>query len=501
MAVGGGPGRRRPRGRLLAFPGAFTLLEAVRMTWPFGGLPIGGVFLGQAGGPLLGAARLGGPAAPHRGGLGWAGPGWGAGLASWPWRGRTAGQGAASWSAAATASPGAAGPWSWWWRSPWPVRSPPTAGRPVRPPAGGRGAGRRAAGASAERGRPAERLRGPAGGHRRHWSTGRRPHAPAGGLARGRDRPRPARWPAAARRPRMAVAGPAPRTPPCVAGVTEPVSATALPQPGRWPGRPTAGWSAPSRRSTGCRSASTSRTGVSSPTSPTSRRSRSTAVPGHGSGLLRTPAGAARGARLLRGLLRRPGPVLGRRRGRAAGRADQRLVLRAQPGAGPGGGGRPGAGGRGGARPGPGGPDRVLGRRRQPRRRAPALGARAAPGAAGHRRPADRRAPSTSAGATCPCWSSRPWPWRPAGCGTPVGAGGGPTPGAASGSVHCRMSARPTDRCRGARPAARGQRAVRGRPSPTRSATPAPPVGPNWPRDRPPSPSSCRAPTRGCRSR
>jgi apolipoprotein N-acyltransferase len=49
------------RGRLPAYAGAFTLLEAVRMTWPFGGLPIGGVFLGQAGGPLLGAARLGGP--------------------------------------------------------------------------------------------------------------------------------------------------------------------------------------------------------------------------------------------------------------------------------------------------------------------------------------------------------------------------------------------------------------------------------------------------------
>jgi apolipoprotein N-acyltransferase len=49
------------RGRLPAFAGAFTLLEAVRMTWPFGGLPIGGVFLGQAGGPLLGATRLGGP--------------------------------------------------------------------------------------------------------------------------------------------------------------------------------------------------------------------------------------------------------------------------------------------------------------------------------------------------------------------------------------------------------------------------------------------------------
>ncbi len=56
-----------PRGpvwaRALAFPAAMTLAEAVRQTWPFGGLPIGGVFLGQAGGPLLGSARLGGPLA------------------------------------------------------------------------------------------------------------------------------------------------------------------------------------------------------------------------------------------------------------------------------------------------------------------------------------------------------------------------------------------------------------------------------------------------------
>jgi len=56
-----------PRGpawaRALAFPAAMTLAEAVRQTWPFGGLPIGGVFLGQAGGPLLGTARLGGPLA------------------------------------------------------------------------------------------------------------------------------------------------------------------------------------------------------------------------------------------------------------------------------------------------------------------------------------------------------------------------------------------------------------------------------------------------------
>jgi apolipoprotein N-acyltransferase len=51
----------RRMGRAPAFVGAFTLLEALRMTWPFGGLPIGGAFLGQADGPLLQLARLGGP--------------------------------------------------------------------------------------------------------------------------------------------------------------------------------------------------------------------------------------------------------------------------------------------------------------------------------------------------------------------------------------------------------------------------------------------------------
>ena len=48
-------------GRAPAFVGAFTLAEWVRMTWPFGGLPLGGVFLGQADGPLVQLARLGGP--------------------------------------------------------------------------------------------------------------------------------------------------------------------------------------------------------------------------------------------------------------------------------------------------------------------------------------------------------------------------------------------------------------------------------------------------------
>jgi apolipoprotein N-acyltransferase len=49
--------------RALAFPAAFTLSEGLRMNWPFGGLPLGGVFLGQADGPVLGVARLGGPLA------------------------------------------------------------------------------------------------------------------------------------------------------------------------------------------------------------------------------------------------------------------------------------------------------------------------------------------------------------------------------------------------------------------------------------------------------
>ncbi len=57
LAVPGGP----LVARALAFPAALTLAEAARMAWPFGGLPLGGVFLGQAAGPVLGVARLGGP--------------------------------------------------------------------------------------------------------------------------------------------------------------------------------------------------------------------------------------------------------------------------------------------------------------------------------------------------------------------------------------------------------------------------------------------------------
>jgi apolipoprotein N-acyltransferase len=48
------------RWRAVAFPAALVLVEAVRGTWPFGGMPISGVDLGQVGGPVEGAARIGG---------------------------------------------------------------------------------------------------------------------------------------------------------------------------------------------------------------------------------------------------------------------------------------------------------------------------------------------------------------------------------------------------------------------------------------------------------
>ncbi|HEX6477052.1 MAG TPA: apolipoprotein N-acyltransferase [Acidimicrobiales bacterium] len=49
------------RGRSLAFPAVLVFAEVVRGSWPFGGLPMGGIPLGQVGSPLGPAARLGGP--------------------------------------------------------------------------------------------------------------------------------------------------------------------------------------------------------------------------------------------------------------------------------------------------------------------------------------------------------------------------------------------------------------------------------------------------------
>lgn len=47
--------------RAASYVGAMTMAEALRDHWPFGGLPIGGIFLGQAESPLLGVARVAGP--------------------------------------------------------------------------------------------------------------------------------------------------------------------------------------------------------------------------------------------------------------------------------------------------------------------------------------------------------------------------------------------------------------------------------------------------------
>jgi len=47
--------------RVWVLPAALVLGEAARGAWPFGGLPLGGAALGQAGGPLAPAVRIGGP--------------------------------------------------------------------------------------------------------------------------------------------------------------------------------------------------------------------------------------------------------------------------------------------------------------------------------------------------------------------------------------------------------------------------------------------------------
>jgi apolipoprotein N-acyltransferase len=46
------------RGRVVAFPAALVLLEVARGAFPFGGIPLAGVSLGQVGGPLAPFARI-----------------------------------------------------------------------------------------------------------------------------------------------------------------------------------------------------------------------------------------------------------------------------------------------------------------------------------------------------------------------------------------------------------------------------------------------------------
>ncbi|MEX2292980.1 MAG: apolipoprotein N-acyltransferase [Acidimicrobiales bacterium] len=49
------------RGRWLALVGTWTLAELVRWTWPFGGVPLASVPIGQVSGPLAPVLRIGGP--------------------------------------------------------------------------------------------------------------------------------------------------------------------------------------------------------------------------------------------------------------------------------------------------------------------------------------------------------------------------------------------------------------------------------------------------------
>jgi apolipoprotein N-acyltransferase len=49
------------RGRWLALPGAWALAELVRWSWPFGGVPLANLAIGQVAGPLAPILRLGGP--------------------------------------------------------------------------------------------------------------------------------------------------------------------------------------------------------------------------------------------------------------------------------------------------------------------------------------------------------------------------------------------------------------------------------------------------------
>ena len=48
-------------GRWVALPGAWVLFEAVRGRWPFGGVPLSTLAVGQVGGPFAPIARVGGP--------------------------------------------------------------------------------------------------------------------------------------------------------------------------------------------------------------------------------------------------------------------------------------------------------------------------------------------------------------------------------------------------------------------------------------------------------
>ena len=205
------------------------------MRWPFGGLPIGGVFLGQAGGPVLGVARLGGPLGPDRcrlrrrgrpgragrsGGAGpcGTGPGPGAFARVGP-GGRLAGDrvGAAVGGGGRRRAPGdlrGGGPgrrWSRWRR--WRPTTPPTAARPVGTVTTAAVQGGGARGFRKSQIDPAVVLAAQHGRHPAAPAPGPRHRTQPGALARGRGVPR---HPPARTRPRRPSSPPwpAPSTPP-----------------------------------------------------------------------------------------------------------------------------------------------------------------------------------------------------------------------------------------------------------------------------------------------
>ena len=321
------------------------------MTWPFGGLPLGGVFLGQADGPLLQLARIGGPLLLTAGV--WAG---GVGLATLvcgirhrergpvpAMRGAVILVGLALCVLVATLSPDGGSP----------VRSITVA----LVQGGGRrgvdkaqvltGHGLRRAGGSDRRPRPRS--------HRvRRWCCGPKTSSPSPGRCGDRARAaRCPRWPAGCTRH-------------LAAGVTEPASATTFRNEivvwapdGRIVGTFEKVHRVPFGEYVPYRSLIAHVADLSGVPTDASPGSRHRAAPHAGR--------PARHPRLLRGLLRRSQPHLGPGGRRAPDRPDQHLLVRHGPGSHPGGRRRRRPGGRDRARSGPGRAHRLQHGGRSPR--------------------------------------------------------------------------------------------------------------------------------------
>ncbi len=61
MSAAACAGARRGRWQLVSLVATYTLMEALRFSWPFGGVPVASLPISQAAGPLAPIARIGGP--------------------------------------------------------------------------------------------------------------------------------------------------------------------------------------------------------------------------------------------------------------------------------------------------------------------------------------------------------------------------------------------------------------------------------------------------------